>query len=265
MKTGFIYGLICPKTNNIRYVGQCYYSIIKRIKRHIKDVINKKGKLTKKESWIKSLIFDKTIKNLTYIIIEECKISKLDEREIYWISFYRSKFGKKIITNTTDGGQKNRILSGENHPNFGKHLSEKTKLKIGKANKGVNNGMFGKKYKMTKKTKEKISSQLKNSNVFRKSRKSIKYRNKISDIQSIGKTVLLINKTTNEIYGTYKNCKELSKYLECTYGNIKNARKNKTPIGKRIKKLNAEYYVILETDFINQKFLISDWVNKISR
>ena len=53
-------------------------------------------------------------------------------------------------------------FSGENHPNYGKHLSEETRKKIREAHKGENNPMYGK--CLSEEHKRKMSESLKGSN-----------------------------------------------------------------------------------------------------
>lgn len=98
MDNFIIYGLIDPITNQVRYVGKSSIGL-ERPKQHSLSC-NLKGK-NRKNNWIKSL---KKI-NLIPIIktIEICSSEEeLDQKEIYWISFYR-KIDKKL-TNITDGG-----------------------------------------------------------------------------------------------------------------------------------------------------------------
>ena len=62
--------------------------------------------------------------NFEFIVIEDCNIDKLNEREMYWIKYYKDKNLAYNIHNGGDGGH-----------NLGKHLSEETKKKIGEKNK----------------------------------------------------------------------------------------------------------------------------------
>lgn len=84
-------------------------------------------------------------------LIEECNtIKELNEKEKYWIAYYRNQDIE--MYNIVEGGQ-NPVYFGENHPMYGKHhteeakeknrlkhlgkhLSEETKRKIGEGNKG---------------------------------------------------------------------------------------------------------------------------------
>ena len=76
-----------------------------------------------------------------FIIVEECSVSELDEKEKYWIKHYKDL---GLAYNILDGG--------DGFNNLGTHLSEETKRKIGEKNR-VNN--LGKKH--SEETKRKMS------------------------------------------------------------------------------------------------------------
>ena len=59
-----------------------------------------------------------------FIIVEECSIEELDDREKYWIKYYKDQ---KLSYNILDGG--------DGFNNLGTHLSEETKRKIGEKNR----------------------------------------------------------------------------------------------------------------------------------
>ena len=63
--------------------------------------------------------------NFSFEVLEECPIEKLDEREIYWISYYDS-FNNGY--NETPGGDGIKNNDGENHPNH--RLTEKDVIDI---------------------------------------------------------------------------------------------------------------------------------------
>lgn len=87
-----IYRLKDPITLEVRYVGKTVSSLEKRLGEHIS--YSKKGK-THRDNWIKSLP-DRPIIEL----IEECDDSIWEERERYWITYYKAR-----LTNHTDGGE----------------------------------------------------------------------------------------------------------------------------------------------------------------
>lgn len=95
MRTIFIYKLIDPITNEIRYVGKTI-NLLKRLQTHI---ARSKTNTYHSARWIKSLL-DKGVKPVIEII-EECNENNWSEREIYWIKYYRDKFD---LTNILDGG-----------------------------------------------------------------------------------------------------------------------------------------------------------------
>ena len=92
-----------------------------------------------------------------YTILEYCDIDELDEREEYYISLYNTINNGY---NCESGGHENKIISdevkrklseamkgkrcGENHPMWGRHLTEEHKRKLSEANKGENNPMHRK-------------------------------------------------------------------------------------------------------------------------
>ena len=147
MQNGIIYKLICPIENDIRYIGQTTKTLEYRLSRHISKTlsnINTGKKLTYKENWIKKLYENGLIDKLIIEKVEECEINELNDREIYWISFYKND---KRLTNLTDGGNQTR--------NY--------------------------KYVVSDETKQKISNGLKNSELFQKAVRSKERVNKISE------------------------------------------------------------------------------------
>lgn len=99
MKKGFIYYLRCPKTGQIRYIGQTRRkSISLRLTMHIQDA--KKGKFYHNANWIRQLLSEEM--KPTIHLLEETFVENLDEREIYWIKTYRE--AGYNLTNQTDGG-----------------------------------------------------------------------------------------------------------------------------------------------------------------
>lgn len=76
-----------------------------------------------------------------WVVLEECEINKLDEREIFWIKekdSYRNGYNQTL----GGGGSRGAIVSeetkrkmslsskGEKHPFWGKHRTEETKKKL---------------------------------------------------------------------------------------------------------------------------------------
>ena len=73
--------------------------------------------------------------------------------ECWYINEYKYIIGYNLV-NINDGGE-GGTLCGENHPNWGKHLSEETKKKMSDANKGENHPFYGKHH--SEESKKKIS------------------------------------------------------------------------------------------------------------
>jgi hypothetical protein len=94
--------------------------------------------------------------------------------------------------NLTSGGNRgirNKGVGINGHK--GKKHSVEAKKKIGDANRGNKNGMFGKRFKKTKEEIEKNRLAIISSEKFQASRKSDEYRRKISLFQNRGGWVLL--------------------------------------------------------------------------
>lgn len=89
-------------TNTIN--GKCYIGqsvdLIKRIKKHIKTLING----TNRNEHLQNAYRTYGAGNFTIEIIEECDEQHLDEREIFWIDFYKS-YDKNYGYNKTKGGK----------------------------------------------------------------------------------------------------------------------------------------------------------------
>lgn len=94
MKECFIYGLVDPRTNEVRYIGWAT-NPKKRFREHILS-----RDKSRKVNWIKQLYNFQMKPEL--IIIESNVGHNYAEREIYWIAYYRS-IGCDL-TNMTNGG-----------------------------------------------------------------------------------------------------------------------------------------------------------------
>ena len=126
MITTFIYALIDPRTNEIRYIGKadkpkCRLSI------HIKDA---KWELTYKGSWIRSLLVRGDCPVLQ--IVDEVLNSEWQSAESAYITFFKEE--GLNLTNGTPGGE--GLGSGRDHPMFGKPRSEEIRIKLRLALKG---------------------------------------------------------------------------------------------------------------------------------
>ena len=143
---------ITNQVNGKIYIGKTILPIEKRLKRHfylasrkvnryLYDAINKYGK-----------------ENFIIELTEDCEYDLANEREIYYINFYNSN-NKEFGYNMTIGGDGGRMpdesLKKMIVKKTGMKMSEETKRKISKANKGKIP------HPMTEDIKEKISKSLK--------------------------------------------------------------------------------------------------------
>lgn len=142
----YIYALTESINDKIRYIGKSNNPK----KRYNIHTFYEKGK-NYKNSWIKSLKNKGLIPNIK--IIEECDKNNWQEREIFWINFYKNAGAR--LTNLTNGGD------GLNNP------SEETKRKISENSKKLwQNEEYRKKHKLER--KKRYSNK--------------EYRKKLSDI-----------------------------------------------------------------------------------
>ena len=122
-KTTFIYGLECPTTKKIRYVGKAD-DIKRRLRQHIYQSKNTEGK---KNQWIKSLLKENLKPNIK--VLSEVPYDEWGHWEDFWIK--KMKFEGSDLLNKMDGGH-----------GYGKH-SKETIEKISNSLKGKNNPMYG--------------------------------------------------------------------------------------------------------------------------
>lgn len=100
--------------------------------------------------------------NFNFYVLEFCNIEQLDEREIYYINFYKTLNRDKGY-NLMSGGTFGRKYSIESREKMsqslkGHEVSFKTRIKISKNHadvNGENNGMYGKNH--TEEAKRKVS------------------------------------------------------------------------------------------------------------
>jgi hypothetical protein len=143
-ETTFIYVLIDPRDEAIRYVGKSNDPQY-RLKKHIKRATDK----THRGNWIKVLQSHGLEPRLH--IIEETPYAQWQERERYWIQYYLSQGAP--LTNETLGGEGTKSytpefgakisagLKGKKQPNvskarMGMHLTPETKAKMSATTKG---------------------------------------------------------------------------------------------------------------------------------
>ena len=95
----FIYGLFSTMDDKIRYVGKTSKTLEERLYYHIYGALKRKQK-SYKDKWIRKVYkdgFEVQIKE-----IEKCTETNINEREIYWINFYKTS---NKLTNQLLGGE----------------------------------------------------------------------------------------------------------------------------------------------------------------
>jgi group I intron endonuclease len=97
--------LIENKINNHKYIGQTTQGYLNRFQQHLRET--QYGDSSALHNAIRKWGED----NFKVELIETCDLDQLDEREIYWISFYNT-FKSKEHYNMTSGGE-GHLLSDE--------------------------------------------------------------------------------------------------------------------------------------------------------
>lgn len=145
MRKIYIYAIKDPRDYQIRYIGKTV-DIKRRFKNHMQPSYLKGN--TYKNNWIKKILNEGL--QPIFEVVEECSEDKWEERERFWISYYR-EIGFNL-TNMCDGGE----------GGHGAVRTENFKLNLSKKRKGKNNPYYGKKH--PKEIIEKISQNLKGRN-----------------------------------------------------------------------------------------------------
>jgi group I intron endonuclease len=208
-----LYQLRDPRTNEIRYVGKTV-NLKERWRRHIRDA--KQGKTSlHRSAWIKQLL-DLGFKP----ILEEIEIvtqSEWQERERYWIKEYRSR--GYDLTNVCDGGVETPSYRGEEHPCFGKPLSDETKAKISlKAKERWQQGIYDNIH-----TEEQREASRQRMIEFNKTRVvSDISRKRMSEARP--HPIELVDQNNNICY-TFNNAKEAAEAIGCKRSNVNNCRR----------------------------------------
>jgi hypothetical protein len=97
--TAYIYGLVDPITEFVRYVGKAYNP--KRRRQAHMNPSSLKPK-TRKNNWIKSLL--NAGRKPELILLEQVKECEWEDAERRWIAYYRNIPGYPQLTNGTSGG-----------------------------------------------------------------------------------------------------------------------------------------------------------------
>ena len=126
---------ITNTVNNKCYIGQST-DLFKRIRKHVKTLLSG----TNRNEHLQNAYNKYGTGNFTIEVIEECKKEELDDREIFWIDYYKS-YDPKYGYNKTKGGtggdsyldvcseqekeniknKKSENVKGERNPIYGAH------------------------------------------------------------------------------------------------------------------------------------------------
>lgn len=231
MKNTFIYILIDPRNDQVRYVGKAN-NTKQRLKNHCNPA---RYRCTHKFNWIKSLRKE-NLKPIL-IIIDEVLKSEWKFWERYWISQFLS-WGFNL-TNYTEGGDG---LTYGNQTSFKK--GDKS-WNEGKGNVKICT-VCGSKFKSPKSAKKISCSKKCASVVVRKATLNTQF-NKNHKPWNTGKEgyklkgkkkskpVLQLDKTTNVIVTEYLGCKEAATAMGCIPENIRRACVGKSKSAKGYK------------------------------
>lgn len=259
----YIYGLIDPITNQIRYVGKSL-NPKSRLRRHIAD---RNLYDSYKDRWIRKLKENNIRPEL--IIIDEVLEKEWQFWESYYISYF--KFIGCNLTNGTNGGDQPPSTKGRKHreeskkkmsqskkgkpipwlnnnkkrtekhrknlskslkgrvsPNRGKTFSDEYKKKLSDSHMGQTSGFKGKNH--SEETKKKIKEKRK-LQVF--SKESIDKRSK-----SIQKKVLQY--CDGVLIKKWESVKETTDFLNISYNTLNKSIKNNTPLKGYIWKMEKK-------------------------
>jgi hypothetical protein len=132
----------------------------------------------------------------------------------------------------------NLNIGGGQNATYCQYLSDAHKEKISFANSGEKNGMYGKRFIMSDKHKNKISTGLLESDKLKESRNSEEYKNKLKD--HFGKRIFILD--INFVFiCEYQSMKDAMIFFGCKESNIFNARRDKRMIKRK-------YWVVYPED-----------------
>jgi len=219
MKSNLIYCLKCPVTNDIRYIGQTRRGIRRKYE-HLSKLKKKYNSNTYLYNWINDL-FSKGVKPIFEIVESFEDSSLLNEREIYWISFYSKKYN---LCNYELGGVSGKLISDNHNSKFlkgkkledyyGKEKSQEIRNKISLSTSGENNPSYGSKN---------INDEYIKKQVISNSKKKII----VTDIET-------------NIEFTFINSKEASIFIGCCNSTIREGKRNNHLIKSKYRVKDAE-------------------------
>ena len=124
---------ITNTVNNKCYIGQST-NLLHRIRKHIKTLLTG----TNRNAHLQNAYNKYGTGNFTIEIIEECTEDSLDEREIFWIDYYKA-YDPKYGYNKTKGG-----TGGNGYLEVAsKEYKEKIQTKMSEGKKGERNPLYG--------------------------------------------------------------------------------------------------------------------------
>lgn len=127
-ETKTIYVLICPVSQEVKYVGATKKTLPIRLSGHLADAINlqKKGaELSEKNNWLISL-FGKGLR----AIIKEIEVTEdWEEKEVFWINYYREN-GVELFNQAIGGKSSKGIIPKKS--SIEKCIKSKTGVKLGR-------------------------------------------------------------------------------------------------------------------------------------
>ena len=116
-----IYKIICKETGKV-YIGQSR-QLDQRFRNHISDL--KRGKHG--NPYMKKAYEKYGMDAFQFVIIEQCEVEKLSERELFWINFYDSCNEEKGFNILKDPNHGKSMLKKWEDPEFKQKMSEKHK------------------------------------------------------------------------------------------------------------------------------------------